>query len=290
MRRGRVGSARCSSDPSRRGWCRCSPACSCSRPAPAGGRRLPRPPSPARGRRVRCSNPCAPPAPTIARRPLARPGSSARRPRAAASRRRARPRLRRPPTATQQGLAGKAPDLQLRHRARSGRRRAALDGPHPRAARERARGRARARARGGARARAAAAGGRLRKAGLGEGRAARPGDQRALRTRRAGRPPSWIRHASRARPPACRREAGPTPRICRWCAAAWTPTATAAPRTSVTSRSGTDELLRREEDRDLDGNTDTWTRYERGVAVERVLDSERRRASGRVGVSTRTAA
>jgi hypothetical protein len=36
----------------------------------------------------------------------------------------------------------------------------------------------------------------------------------------------------------------------------------------------TDQLLRREEDRDLDGNTDTWTRYERGVAVERVLDSD----------------
>jgi hypothetical protein len=34
-----------------------------------------------------------------------------------------------------------------------------------------------------------------------------------------------------------------------------------------------DELLRREEDRDLDGNTDAWSRYERGVLVERVLDT-----------------
>lgn len=34
-----------------------------------------------------------------------------------------------------------------------------------------------------------------------------------------------------------------------------------------------DALLRREEDRDLDGNTDAWSRYERGVLVERVLDT-----------------
>jgi hypothetical protein len=37
---------------------------------------------------------------------------------------------------------------------------------------------------------------------------------------------------------------------------------------------GSDQLLRREEDRDLDGNTDSWIRYERGAAVERVLDSD----------------
>jgi hypothetical protein len=36
---------------------------------------------------------------------------------------------------------------------------------------------------------------------------------------------------------------------------------------------GSDVLLRREEDRDLDGNTDAWSRYERGVLVERVLDT-----------------
>jgi len=35
----------------------------------------------------------------------------------------------------------------------------------------------------------------------------------------------------------------------------------------------TDALLRREEDRDLDGNTDVWSRYERGVLVERVIDT-----------------
>ncbi len=35
----------------------------------------------------------------------------------------------------------------------------------------------------------------------------------------------------------------------------------------------TDALLRREEDRDLDGNPDAWSRYERGELVERVLDS-----------------
>ena len=35
----------------------------------------------------------------------------------------------------------------------------------------------------------------------------------------------------------------------------------------------TDALLRREEDRDLDGNTDAWSRYEQGVLVERVLDT-----------------
>ncbi len=35
----------------------------------------------------------------------------------------------------------------------------------------------------------------------------------------------------------------------------------------------TDTLLRREEDRDLDGNTDAWSRYERGILVERVLDT-----------------
>ena len=35
----------------------------------------------------------------------------------------------------------------------------------------------------------------------------------------------------------------------------------------------TDVLLRREEDRDLDGNTDAWSRYEQGVLVERVIDT-----------------
>jgi hypothetical protein len=35
----------------------------------------------------------------------------------------------------------------------------------------------------------------------------------------------------------------------------------------------TDALLRREEDRDLDGNTDAWSRYEQGALVERVLDT-----------------
>jgi len=35
----------------------------------------------------------------------------------------------------------------------------------------------------------------------------------------------------------------------------------------------TSALLRREEDRDLDGNTDAWSRYERGELVERVLDT-----------------
>jgi len=35
----------------------------------------------------------------------------------------------------------------------------------------------------------------------------------------------------------------------------------------------TDALLRREEDRDLDGNTDAWSRYEQGVLVERVIDT-----------------
>jgi hypothetical protein len=35
----------------------------------------------------------------------------------------------------------------------------------------------------------------------------------------------------------------------------------------------TTALLRREEDRDLDGNTDAWSRYERGELVERVLDT-----------------
>lgn len=35
----------------------------------------------------------------------------------------------------------------------------------------------------------------------------------------------------------------------------------------------TNALLRREEDRDLDGNTDTWSRYERGELVVRVLDT-----------------
>jgi hypothetical protein len=33
-------------------------------------------------------------------------------------------------------------------------------------------------------------------------------------------------------------------------------------------------LLRREEDRDLDGNTDAWSRYERSEIVERVLDTD----------------
>jgi hypothetical protein len=33
------------------------------------------------------------------------------------------------------------------------------------------------------------------------------------------------------------------------------------------------QLLRREEDRDLDGNSDTWSRYERDALVERVLDT-----------------
>jgi hypothetical protein len=36
----------------------------------------------------------------------------------------------------------------------------------------------------------------------------------------------------------------------------------------------TNELLRREEDRDLDGNTDTWSRYEHGELVTRVLDTD----------------
>ncbi len=35
----------------------------------------------------------------------------------------------------------------------------------------------------------------------------------------------------------------------------------------------TNALLRREEDRDLDGNTDAWSRYENGEIVERVLDT-----------------
>ena len=35
----------------------------------------------------------------------------------------------------------------------------------------------------------------------------------------------------------------------------------------------TNLLLRREEDRDLDGNPDAWSRYERGELVERVLDT-----------------
>jgi hypothetical protein len=35
----------------------------------------------------------------------------------------------------------------------------------------------------------------------------------------------------------------------------------------------TDALLRREEDRDLDGNPDAWSRYEGGALVERVIDS-----------------
>jgi hypothetical protein len=36
----------------------------------------------------------------------------------------------------------------------------------------------------------------------------------------------------------------------------------------------TNELLRREEDRDLDGNTDTWSRYEHGELVMRVLATD----------------
>jgi len=35
----------------------------------------------------------------------------------------------------------------------------------------------------------------------------------------------------------------------------------------------TNELLRREEDRDLDGNSDVWSRYEGGELVERVIDT-----------------
>jgi hypothetical protein len=35
----------------------------------------------------------------------------------------------------------------------------------------------------------------------------------------------------------------------------------------------TQALLRREEDRDLDGNSDAWSRYERGLLLERVLDT-----------------
>ena len=35
----------------------------------------------------------------------------------------------------------------------------------------------------------------------------------------------------------------------------------------------TNELLRREEDRDLDGNPDAWSRYEGGELVERVIDT-----------------
>jgi len=35
----------------------------------------------------------------------------------------------------------------------------------------------------------------------------------------------------------------------------------------------TNALLRREEDRDLDGNTDAWSRYERGSLVEHVIDT-----------------
>jgi len=35
----------------------------------------------------------------------------------------------------------------------------------------------------------------------------------------------------------------------------------------------TNELLRREEDRDLDGNSDAWSRYEGGQLVERVVDT-----------------
>jgi len=36
----------------------------------------------------------------------------------------------------------------------------------------------------------------------------------------------------------------------------------------------TNVLLRREEDRDLDGNTDTWSRYENAALVSRVLDTD----------------
>ena len=164
---GRVGSARCSSDPPPRGRCAAIvgglllAACASGRPAApeptesgsggaASGARV-REPRPSR--RSRCGG-----APRLAR------ASGGRAPRRAGAER-ARARRRGRVDRDREGHAGEAPDLQLRHRSRSGRRRAAFDDGHARRARERARGRARARARGGARARGAPAAGRRRRLG-----------------------------------------------------------------------------------------------------------------------------
>ena len=252
-----------------------APAGSCSWPAPAGDRRRPSPRSRARGRRVRCSSPCAPPVPTIARRPRA----AAWLERQAAARRGApapsapAPAAAGAATAIEKGTPGKllifssvTGHVPVGDVQRS-------DGAHARSsARTSAWPSSSGRSRRSARARSAR---RAPGADVSARRQRRPAAESAVLVgaRRAAAPRARSGTARRARPPACRREAGTTPRISRSCAAASIADGNGRPEEVRYFDVETNALLRREEDRDLDGNTDTWSRYERGALVERVLDT-----------------